>query len=101
MNDLRKHESNERGRLLFSSEPDTKGNYCEIHEHVPGEEELHYYKNSEKEPLPFIEELMEYKSKEEQFLATDNFMRLVNLAERINTRIENEKERGVGKSFSE
>ncbi len=93
MNIFNTDESNQRGRLLFSSKPDSKGNHCEVYEHIPSEEELKYHETSEKEPLPFIKDLLKYKSREEHLLASQRFMEFINLAQRIHKRIETEKKK--------
>ena len=95
MNIFNKHNSNNRGRLLFSSKPDKKGSHCEIYEYIPLEDELDFYKESTKEPVPFIKKLMKYKSKEEQLMATERILEHTEIAQKIQTRLENEKKNAI------
>lgn len=56
-------------------------------------EELEPFENSQEEPIPFIRELMKGKSKEEQLMASDNFMGLIDLAERVVKRLSEEEKK--------
>ncbi|WP_160130628.1 hypothetical protein [Kordia antarctica] len=60
--------------------------------YVPTERELLYYKNSDKEPIPFVEKLLKDKSREEQLMASERIMDLIDLAKRVVERGAGERE---------
>ncbi len=90
------HHHNQQGNLIFRTGTDKKGYSCEVYEHIPSPQEIHYAKHLKTEPLEFITELMPTNSYCEQILASEKLTNLVSLMNKISARLTSEENDGQG-----